>query len=94
MQVFLHDQMQIEMQTTRGLLDDVTSSANSLKATVDRTSAVIRKLASLTEVARWIPALALSILVLFVLRLVSPTYTKYTGITISESFHQYMSYFY
>ncbi len=85
MQTRLHDQMQIEIQATRGLLDEVTFSATSLKATVDSTAAIIGKLASLTSLARCIPALGLGILILFVFHLASPRYAGYLGAAIGKS---------
>jgi len=84
MQTRLHDQMQIEMQTTRGLLDEVTFSATTLKATVDSTAFIIGKLASLNSFTRWIPALGLGIWILFALHLVSPKYAGYTGAAIGK----------
>lgn len=82
MQTRLHDHMQIEMQVTRGLLDEVTFSAKSLQATVDSTAAIIGKLASLTGFTRWIPALGLGVSILFALHLVNPRYAGYTGAAI------------
>jgi hypothetical protein len=84
MQTRLHDQMQIEIQTTQGLLDEVTFSATTLKATVDSTAAIIGKLASLTGFTRWIPALGFGISLLFALYLISPKYTGYTGTAIGN----------
>ena len=84
MQDRLHDQMQTEMQTTRGLLDDVTVSAVSLKAAVDSTATIIGRLASLTEVTRWIAAVVVGLMVLFVFHLISPKFAAYLSLTSSQ----------
>lgn len=91
MQTHLHDQLQIEMQTTRGLLDEVTFSATHLKATVDSTAAIIGKLAALTGFTRWIPALGFGILILFAIYLGSPRYAGYAATAIGNSSSKYCS---
>ncbi len=56
-QTRLHDQMQVEMHVTRGLLFDVTSSAANLQAAVDNTSVKIAQMATLggfsTKFVQW-----------------------------------------
>ncbi len=84
MQTHLHDQMQIEMQTTRGLLDEVTSSANTLKTTIDSTAVIIGRLATLTDFTRWIPSLGLGTMTIFALYLISPRYAGYAVAAMSE----------
>lgn len=84
-QTRLHDQMQVEMQTTRGLLDEVTFSATTLKATVDSTAAIIGRLATLTDITSWIPAAALGIVLLIALHLVNPRYLGYLGMAFGKS---------
>ena len=86
MQARLHDQMQVEMQTTRGLLDEVTFSANSLRATVDSTAAIIRNLASLTNFTRWIPTIGMALMVLFGLYLARPRHAVYTTAVFCKYF--------
>ena len=80
----LHDQLQIEMQTTRGLLDEATSSATSLKATVDSTAALVGKLSSLTDITRWIPTVGVGVMLLLALYLIYPTYAGYLATAISK----------
>ena len=67
-QTKLHDQMQIEMQVTRGLLVDVTSSAADLQIAVDNTSAKIAQMATLgglpATVVQW-SWLLLAVLILY-----------------------------
>lgn len=84
MQTLFHDQIQIEMQTTQGLLDEVTSSTHSLKATVDSTTAVIDKLASLNGITKWVPAVGVGVVLLFALHLISPKHAGYAVSAFSE----------
>ena len=77
MQTRFYDEMQIEMLTTQGLLDEVGSSARTLKATVDSTTAVIDKLASLHQVARWVPVTVLGMMIICALYLIRPKYAGY-----------------
>ena len=71
MQARLHREMQIDMQVTRGLLDNITSVATNLHTTIQTTSTLIDQLASLLSTipgaTRLIPALICVSLLLFVL---------------------------
>ena len=68
MQARLHNEMQIDMYVTRGLLDNITSSATTLHTTIQTSSALIGQLASLIGNLRgatgWIPTV-LGVSVLF-----------------------------
>lgn len=85
LQTRLYDQTQIEMQTTQGLLDEVTFSAAKLKATVDSTATIIGKLGSITSITRWIPAGGFGLMLLFALYLVSPRLASYLGAALGKS---------
>ena len=78
MQARLHNEMQIEMQVTRGLLHNITLSATRLHATIQTTSALIGQFGSLISnlgsVTSWIwPTISIFV-ILFVLYQVSPRY--------------------
>ena len=70
MQARLHNEMQIDMYITRGLLDNITSSATTLHTTIQTSSAFIGQLASfirsLRGVTGWIPTI-LCVFVLFLI---------------------------
>lgn len=78
MQARLHNEMQIDMYVTRGLLDNITSSATSLHTTIQTTSALIGQLASLIsklrEATGWIPTVICATLLLFVLWIFYPKF--------------------
>ena len=78
MQARLHNEMQIEMQVTRGLLDNITLSATGLHATIQMTSALIGQFGSLISnlgsVTSWIWPTISTFVILLVLYQVSPRY--------------------
>ena len=78
MQARLHNEMQVDMYITRGLLDNITSSATNLHTTIQTTSAFIGQLASLIGNLRgatgWIPTVICVILLLFVLCIFYPKF--------------------
>ena len=78
MQARLHNEMQIDMYITRGLLDNITSSATTLHTTIQTTSALIGQLASLIGNLRgatgWIPTVICVLLLLFVLWIIHPKF--------------------
>ena len=71
MQARLHNEMQIDMYVTRGLLDNITSSATTLHNTIQTSSALIGQLASLIGNLRgatgWIPTVLSGSVLFFVL---------------------------
>ena len=89
LQTRLHNDMQIEMQVTRGLLDNVTLSATGLHTTIQTTSALIGQFTSLIgnlgSVAGWIWPVTSTFLVLFALYQVSPRCAGYALGAIGRS---------
>ena len=71
MQARLHNEMQIDMYITRGLLDNITSSATTLHTTIQTSSALIGQLASfignLRGATGWIPTVLCVSVLFFVL---------------------------
>jgi hypothetical protein len=82
--------MQIEMQVTRGLLDNITSSATGLHATIQTTSALLGQFGSLIgnlgRVTSWVWPVTSIFVVLFVLYQISPRFAGYTLGGIGQSF--------
>lgn len=89
MQARLHNEMQIEMQVTRGLLDNITSSATGLHATIQTTSALLAQFSSLIgnlgSVTSWVWPVTSSFVVLFVLYQISSRFAGYALGAISQS---------
>ena len=71
MQARLHNEMQIDMYITRGLLDNITFSATTLHTTIQTSSALIGQLASFVGNLRgatgWIPTVLCVSVLFFVL---------------------------
>ncbi|KAL6714378.1 hypothetical protein ACLMJK_007801 [Lecanora helva] len=82
MQAYLHNQTESMMQNTRLLLDEVVFSANNLKITVESSSAIIGRLAYITNITRWIPLIGMVIMVLWMLYMISPKYAGCMAIGI------------
>lgn len=71
LQARLHNEMQIDMYVTRGLLDNITSSATNLHTTIQTSSALVGQVASLIGnlrgATRWIPTVLCVSVLFFVL---------------------------
>ena len=76
----LHDQMQV----TRGLLSDITTSAISLKNTVEDTSSKISHMASVGGVTGSIMRWAWMVLIVFVLYQFNPRIASYLATAFGE----------
>lgn len=83
-QAKLHDQMQVEMHVTRGLLSDVTSSAMNLQAAVDNTSVKIAHMVTLGGLSATVVQWSWLILVVFVVYQLSPRIARYATAAIGE----------
>ena len=64
--------MQVEMQVTRGLLADVTSSATTLQAAVDKASAKIAQMATFGGLSATVVQWSWLLLVILILYQLSP----------------------
>ena len=84
-QTRLHDQMQVEMQVTRGLLVEVTSSAAHLQAAVDTTSTKIAQMATLGGLPATVMQWSWLILVVLVLYQFSSRFAGYATAAIGNS---------
>ena len=83
-QTRLHDQMQVEMHVTRGLLADVTSSAVSLQSAVDSTSAKIAQMAALGGLSAKFVQWSWLALVLLIVYQFNPKVARYAMATIGK----------
>ena len=81
----LHDQMQVEMHVTRGLLTDVTSSAASLQAAVDNTSAKIAQMATLGGLSATVAQWSWLVLLVLIVHRFSPRFAGYAMAAIGKS---------
>ena len=84
-QARLHDQMQVEMHVTHGLLTDVTSSAAKLQSTVDKTSAKIAQMATLGGLSAAVVQWSWLILVVLIVYQFSPRFAGYATAAIGKS---------
>ncbi len=83
-QTRFHDQMQVEMHVTRGLLSDVTSSAANLQAAVDNTSVKIAQMATLGGLPATVVQWSWLVLVVFIMYQLSPRIAGYMTAVVGK----------